>query len=144
MIASASRKKPRSYARKLWLSFILVLLLVLLPAHVHAEASSPQFAEGSTASPDSITLSVALVDSLMDAVDRADLEKKLLQIDLDECRELGALSDSLHSRQLALVRESYEFTLDLYKEAQQAWWERLLRRPEVWLSVGLWIGAQAR
>lgn len=106
-----------------------VLLSALLLAG--APTSSAQSSSARSASSDSVVvLTAAEADSILAALDNQEVRLQLLQVDLDECRALARL-DSLQA-QAALAA------------AHQPWYERIVRHPIVWFSLGVFVAVSAQ
>lgn len=121
------RSRLRSMRLRMWIVKRLVaiaMLLVLVSAPISRKSYSSAYA-----SPDSITLSVAQADSLIQVIDDQELDIRLLRIDLRETRQVAAVDSVLHAEQLRL-----------YREDRPGWLERFLKKPELWFMIGVVAG----
>jgi hypothetical protein len=85
------------------------------------------------AASDSVTLSVAEADSLIDLIDNQELDIRLLRIDLWEARRIAHTDSVLNADRLRL-----------YQESRPTWFERFFKKPELWFMVGVVAGLYAR
>lgn len=93
-----------------------------------APISRPNYSSA-YASPDSVTISVEQADSLIQKIDDQALRIQLLRIDLRETRQIAAVDSVLHAEQLRL-----------YRDERPNWFERIVRKPELWFMIGVMAG----
>lgn len=137
-------KKQNTCGSRHWLIMLLLaLMLVVIPvpscSHAYANDASPR-----TARADSVVLSTAQGDSLVLMIDDLNLEVKLAEANLMECRADARADSALAAERLALAEKTYDEILSAYKKDRDSWLTRLLKQPVIWLAVGTWIGVQAK
>jgi hypothetical protein len=131
----------RSWLKKLILC-VLALALLMLPIRARGQAT-----EGPNSSSESVPvveLSIAEADSLLDLIDEQGLRIALLEIDLQEARRIAASDSTLAADRLRHQERSYEAIIEAYRDDRDNWLERMVKKPIVWLALGLWLGVQAQ
>jgi hypothetical protein len=118
--------KPLQATAKKLVAISIACALLLTPI-------APRNFGSAYAEPDSVVLSVAEADSLIDLIDDQDLSIQLLRIDLWEAKRLAQTDSVLNAERLRL-----------YQEAQPNWFERFFKKPEVWFMIGVVSGLYAR
>lgn len=105
-----------------------LFLLILLAGRASPSATT---SSDSAAPPDTATvvLTPAEVDSITAALVKYEVRLRLLQVDLDECREVSLADSAAAARALEAER--------------MPWWEKTIRHPILWFCVGAYLGMQA-
>lgn len=119
-------RKLRGAAKLLVLSILLSSLLLGAPSTSYSQKSEP--AEKPT-----IQLTPSELDSIVTHIE-------ILEIDLDEARQLARIDSIYAAERLRIQREMYEAQL---RAATPPWYEKLLKHPVVWVTIGMWVGVQA-
>lgn len=122
-----TESKTRFTQLRMWTAKRLVVIATLCALSLTPVA--PMHFESAYAAPDSVTLSVAEADSLVNLIDDQDEDIQLLRIDLREARQLAAADSVLHVEQLRL-----------YRAERPNWIERILNRPSLWFMIGVVAG----
>lgn len=122
---------------------VLKRLLIVSACVIAIGMSSPSYSTDSKpAASDSVVLTVAEADSILDLIDDQALEIRLLQIDVRTLRQLSR-EDSLRAARLLDMQERhYEEMLEMYKRDREHWLVRSMKHPALWFMVGAWAGLQ--
>ena len=148
-IISTKHWSPRSWmrmsGRRSWLKKLLicVLALALLTLPLRARGQEIDTPNSSSASEHAVELSIAEADSLLDLIDDQGLRIALIEIDLQEARRIAASDSTLAADQLRHQERAYEAIIEAYRDDRDNWLERMVKKPIVWLVLGLYLGVQA-
>jgi len=145
---SLSPEQPK-LRRSGWKTFavklvIVVTALALLMLPLRASGQPTDVPNSSPVSEHVVELSVAEADSLLDLIDDQGLRIALLEIDVSEARRIAEADSTLAAELLRHQERSYEAIIEAYRDDRDNWLERMVKKPIVWLALGLWLGVQAQ
>ena len=140
--------KQRRRRRSGWRTFVMTLViavmaLALLTIPLRARGQGTEGPRSSNESAPVVELSIAEADSLLDLIDDQNLRITLIEIDLDEARRIAASDSTLAADRLRHQERSYEAIIEAYRDDRDNWLERMVKKPIVWLVLGLYLGVQA-
>lgn len=119
MISSCARTSKRYGTRLRAVAVWLALLILVTSSPTYSTASGPA--------------NVPTTETVLDTVVRYTLE---LEADVWELQQLARLDSLRH----AIEIESYQ---DRLKEARGTWYERIIKHPVVWVTIGMYVGIVA-
>jgi hypothetical protein len=135
-IKSSIKENLTPFERKV-ICAVAVLTLLMLVAGTVQTCATPSYAESGA---DSVTVTREQADSLLTLIEAQDLTISLLRVDLWEMQQKAALDSSMAATIAAYRVQKYEALL----EAQRpSWYSRLLKSPELWLVMGVYLGIHA-
>jgi hypothetical protein len=139
------RRLRRNGWRKLVVKLtIVVVALAALMLPLQARGQETDASRSSSESVPVVELSIAEADSLLDLIDDQNLRIALLEIDLEEARRIAASDSTLAADRLRHQERSYEAIIEAYRDDRDNWLERMVKKPIVWLALGMWLGVQAQ
>lgn len=103
-------------------TLLFLMIWLASPARPFATTSSDSAEEA-------VVLTPAEADSISAALVNYQVRLRLLQVDLDECRELALADSTAAARALDAERMPL--------------WEKVLRHPILWFCVGAYMGLKA-
>lgn len=117
----------RNYWTRPVLTGMLLLALLAAPRTDSSTSSGARAADTS-----SVTITEAQSDSLTTALVNLQFEVDSLMVRNWQLRQFAGV-DSVR----------YERLMELYRDERGSWLERVVKSPELWLLLGLWLGVAA-